>query len=74
MSEEILINVTPMECRVAQVENGILQELFVERTVEAPALGAPGLLGRHRALCAQWPQQRWPASLRSGHYSSFRAE
>lgn len=41
---------------------------------QAPALGAPGLLGRHRALYAQWPQQRWPASLRSGHYSSFRAE
>lgn len=40
---------------------------------QAPALGAPGLLGRHRALCAQWPGRRWPASLRSGHYSSFRA-
>ena len=32
MSEEILINVTPMECRVALVENGVVQELFVERT------------------------------------------
>ena len=31
MSEEILINVTPQETRVAIVENGILQELHVER-------------------------------------------
>ena len=34
MSEEILINITPMECRVALVENGIVQELFVERTAK----------------------------------------
>ncbi|GAB6068850.1 ribonuclease G [Methylothermus subterraneus] len=32
MSDEILINVTPPETRVAVVENGILQELFIERT------------------------------------------
>jgi ribonuclease G len=31
MSEEILINVTPMETRVALIENGLLQEVFVER-------------------------------------------
>jgi len=31
MSEEILINVTPRETRVAIVENGVLQEIFVER-------------------------------------------
>jgi ribonuclease G len=31
MSEEILINVTPSETRVAVVENGVLQELFIER-------------------------------------------
>ena len=31
MSEEILINVTPRETRVALVENGVLQEIFVER-------------------------------------------
>jgi ribonuclease G len=31
MSEEILINVTPMETRVALLENGLLQEIFVER-------------------------------------------
>lgn len=34
MSEEILINITPMECRVALVENGIVQELFVERAAK----------------------------------------
>ncbi|MBB3104701.1 ribonuclease G [Azomonas macrocytogenes] len=31
MSEEILINITPMESRVAVVENGVLQEVYVER-------------------------------------------
>ena len=32
MSEEILINVTPVETRVALVENGMLQEVYIERT------------------------------------------
>ncbi len=32
MSEEILINVTPMETRVALIENGVLQEIYVERS------------------------------------------
>jgi ribonuclease G len=31
MSEEILINVTPRETRVALVENGVLQEISIER-------------------------------------------
>ena len=31
MSEEILINVTPVETRVALIENGVLQEVYVER-------------------------------------------
>ncbi len=31
MNGEILINVTPQETRVAMVENGVLQEVFVER-------------------------------------------
>ncbi len=31
MSEEILVNVTPQETRVAVVENGVLQEVFIER-------------------------------------------
>ncbi|MGH1539796.1 MAG: ribonuclease G [Arenicella sp.] len=32
MSEEVLINITPQETRVAVVENGVLQEIYVERT------------------------------------------
>jgi ribonuclease G len=32
VSEEILINITPQETRVAVVENGVLQEVYVERT------------------------------------------
>jgi len=31
MSEEVLINVTPQETRVAVVENGVLQEVHIER-------------------------------------------
>jgi ribonuclease G len=31
VSEEILINVTPQETRVAVVENGVLQEVYIER-------------------------------------------
>lgn len=31
MSSEILINITPQETRVAVVENGILQEVYIER-------------------------------------------
>ncbi len=32
MSEEILINVTPQETRIAVVENGVLQEINIERS------------------------------------------
>jgi len=32
LSEELLINVTPQETRVAYVENGVLQEVHIERT------------------------------------------
>lgn len=39
MSDELLINVTPMECRVALVENGTVNELFVERTVKRGLVG-----------------------------------
>lgn len=31
MSEEILMNVTPLESRVALIENGVLQEVVIER-------------------------------------------
>ena len=39
MSDELLINVTPMECRVALVENGTVNELFVERTAKRGLVG-----------------------------------
>lgn len=39
MSEEILINVTPRETRVALVENGVLQEIFVERAQRRGLVG-----------------------------------
>ncbi|MDT8406219.1 MAG: ribonuclease G [Methylococcales bacterium] len=39
MSEEILINVTPPETRVAVVENGVLQELFIERAHQRGLVG-----------------------------------
>ncbi|MBI8429324.1 ribonuclease G [Pseudomonas aeruginosa] len=39
MSEEILINITPMESRVAVVENGVLQEVHVERTQRRGIVG-----------------------------------
>jgi len=39
MSEEILINVTPPETRVALIENGVLQELIIERTRERGLVG-----------------------------------
>ena len=41
MSEEILVNVTPQETRVAVVENGVLQEVLIER---ARARGLVGSL------------------------------
>jgi ribonuclease G len=37
--DEILINVTPRETRVAVVENGVLQEILIERA------GKRGLVG-----------------------------
>jgi len=39
MSEEILINVTPMESRVAVVENGVVQEIHLERTQHRGIVG-----------------------------------
>ncbi len=39
MSEELLINVTPQETRVAVVENGVLQELHIERTQSRGIVG-----------------------------------
>ncbi len=39
MSEEILINVTPRETRVAVVENGMLQEVHLERAAKRGYVG-----------------------------------
>jgi len=39
MSEEILINVTPVETRVAVIENGMLQEVYIERTSKCGIVG-----------------------------------
>lgn len=39
MSDEILINVSPPETRVAVVENGVLQEVFIERSRKRGLVG-----------------------------------
>lgn len=39
MSQEILINVTPRETRVAVVENGVLQEIYIERSASRGLVG-----------------------------------
>jgi len=39
MSSEILINMTPNESRVALVENGVLQEVYIERTAKRGLVG-----------------------------------
>lgn len=39
MSSEILINVTPGESRAVVVENGVLQEVYVERTENRGLVG-----------------------------------
>ena len=39
MSDELLINVTPQETRVARVENGMLQEVVIERASKRGLVG-----------------------------------
>ena len=39
MSEEILINVTPQETRIAMMENGVVQELQIERSSSLGLVG-----------------------------------
>ncbi len=39
MSEELLINITPQETRVAYVENGVLQEVHIERARKRGLVG-----------------------------------
>ena len=38
-NEELLINVTPRETRVAVIENGLLQEMHIERSSRRGVLG-----------------------------------
>lgn len=51
MSDEILMNVTPRETRVAVIENGVLQEVFIER---AQRLGLVGNIYKGR-ICRVLP-------------------
>ena len=39
MSEELLVNVTPQETRVATIENGVLQEVWIERASKRGLVG-----------------------------------
>jgi ribonuclease G len=39
MGEEILVNVTPMETRVAVVENGLPQDIYIERSASRGIVG-----------------------------------
>lgn len=39
MAEEFLVNITPQETRVAVIENGVLQELAIERTANRGIVG-----------------------------------
>jgi len=71
MLQDILINWSPQETRVAVVENGALQELHVERTLERGLVGnvylgkvqrvLPGMqsafidIGLDRAAFCMWP-------------------
>ena len=41
MSEEILINVTPQETRVAVMQQGVAQEIHIERTASRGLVGSP---------------------------------
>jgi len=39
LNEEVLINVTPQETRVAMIENGVLQEIHIERNASKGLVG-----------------------------------
>ena len=39
MSEEVLVNVTPMETRVAVVDNGAIQDIHLERITSRGIVG-----------------------------------
>ena len=44
MSEDILVNFTPMETRVALLDNGVTQDVYIERN------GVRGLVGNIYAV------------------------
>ncbi len=52
MSDEFLINVTPQETRVALMQQGVVQELHIERTASRGMVGNV-YLGTHRARAAR---------------------
>ena len=52
MQNDILINWSPQETRVAVVENGALQELHIERTLER-GLVSNVYLGKVYACCRE---------------------
>ena len=72
MSQEILINVTPRETRVAVVENGVLQEIYIERTASRGLVGnihkgrvcrvLPGMEAAHGC-----DRLKWGAGRHAGH-------
>lgn len=39
MSEDILVNVTPMKTRVALLDNGVTQDIYIERRVVRGLVG-----------------------------------
>ena len=61
MSEQILINVTPFETRVALLEQGTLQELLLERASQRGKVGNIylGKVVRVLPATASWPESRF---------------
>jgi ribonuclease G len=65
--DEILINATPRETRVAVVENGVLQEILIERA------GKRGLVGniykgRYAGSCPAWKRLSWISAWSGPHF------
>ena len=54
MNEEILINVTPQETRVAIVQQGAVQELHLERTLSRFVMSA---IAAEPPSCHQGPEE-----------------
>ena len=54
--QDILINWSPQETRVAVVEHGAVQELHVERTLERGLVGNIYLGKVSRVLRCNWPR------------------